>query len=134
MTPQPLTEIYQGYLTCLNAQDWGNLGQFVARDVRHNDLPLGLTGYQQMLESDFRAIPDLHFKAEQMVVTPPVLACRLKFDCTPTGHLFGHPVNGRRVRFCEHVFYRFETGHIAEVWSIIDQVAIGCQLATQDCA
>jgi len=124
-----LEKTYEGYLACLNRQDWQNLGQFVAADVRHNGRPFGLTGYRQMLEQDFRAIPDLRFLAELVVANAPNLGCRLVFDCTPVGELFGLPVNGRRVRFDEHVFYRFDMDLIVEVWSIIDQAAIARQLS-----
>ncbi len=127
--PESLENIYEGYLDCLNRKDWQNLSQFVAVDVRHNGRPFGLSGYREMLEGDFRAIPDLRFHAELVVANPPMLGCRLVFDCTPVGELFGRPVNRRRVRFDEHVFYHFENGLIAEVWSIIDQAAIGRQLS-----
>ena len=128
-TADSLERIYNGYLDCLNRQDWPHLGQFVATDVRHNGRPFGLAGYQRMLEGDFRAIPDLQFRAEFIVTNPPLLGCRLVFDCTPVADLFGIAVNGRPVRFDEHVFYRFETGRIAEVWSIIDQAAIARQVS-----
>lgn len=124
-----LATIYQGYLDCLNRQDWLSLGRFVSQDARHNGRPMGLAGYRQMLEGDFRAIPDLRFHADLLAVTPPVVACRLMFDCTPIGDLFGLPVNGRRVRFAEHVFYRILDDRIAEVWSIIDRDAIAAQIA-----
>jgi len=38
------------------------------------------------------------------------------------------PVNGRRVSFCENVFYAFRDGRIEQVWSVIDKVAIEAQL------
>lgn len=127
--PRPVADIYAGYLECLNRQNWPDLGRYVTEDVCHNGRALGLSGYRRMLEDDFRAIPDLRFHADLIAVTPPVLACRLTFDCTPAGELFGLPVNGRQVRFAEHVFYRFAEDRIAEVWSIIDQAAIARQIS-----
>ena len=124
-----IEEIYKDYLACLNLQDWHELGRFVTEGVCHNGRAFGLAGYRRMLEGDFRAIPDLRFQAMLIAATPPVLACRLAFDCTPVGDLFGMPVNGRRIRFDEHAFYRFENGRIEEVWSIIDQAAIARQLS-----
>lgn len=38
------------------------------------------------------------------------------------------PVNGRRVQFCEHVFYEFEHRKIRRVWSVIDEAAIERQI------
>ncbi len=79
-------------------------------------------------EGDFRAIPDLHFDIHLLICEPPRIASRLRFDCTPTGILFGVPVNGRRVSFTEHVFYEFRDQRIVRVWSVIDKAAIEAQL------
>ncbi|WP_313197640.1 ester cyclase [Rhizobium sp.] len=126
---QDLEQIYSSYIDCLNRQDWLRLEDFVAADVVHNDRRFGLDGYRRMLESDFRAIPDLYFKIDLLVVDTQKVASRLAFDCTPVGQLFGLPVNGRRVRFSENVFYLFSEGRIVQVWSIIDTGVIEAQLA-----
>jgi predicted ester cyclase len=123
-----LAAIYSAYIACLNHQDWGQLDRFVAGDVRHNGRPLGLAGYRQMLEDDFREIPDLHFDVEMLLVQPPRLASRLAFACHPGGTFLGLPVNGRPVSFAENVFYEFRDDRIVEVWSIIDKAAIEAQL------
>ncbi len=96
---QGLEQIYRSYIDCLNRQDWLWLEDFVAADVVHNDRRFGLDGYRRMLESDFRAIPDLYFKIDFLVVDTQKVASRLVFDCTPVGQLFGLPVNGRRGDF-----------------------------------
>lgn len=126
---QGLEQIYRDYIDCLNRQDWSRLEDFVAADVVHNDRKFGLDGYRRMLESDFGAIPDLYFKIDLLVVDTQKVASRLAFDCTPVGQLFGLPVNGRRVRFSENVFYVFSNGRIVQVWSIIDTDVIKAQLA-----
>jgi len=123
-----LSQAYRGYIACLNAQDWDNLGQFLRDDVRYNGETVGVGGYRAMLEADFRAIPDLVFTIDLLVTEPPHVAARLKFDCTPVGELFGLPVNGRRVQFTENVFYEFAAGRIQAVWSVIDKAAIAVQL------
>lgn len=129
MSDGGLHDLYLNYLDCLNRQDWAHLGSFVAAKVIHNDRTFGLSGYREMLEGDFQAIPDLRFTPELITVATPHVACRLAFDCTPVGQLFGLPVNGRRVRFHENVFYRFENARISQVWSIIDLANISSQLA-----
>ncbi|HXT08135.1 MAG TPA: ester cyclase [Roseiarcus sp.] len=123
-----LEATYRGYLACLNAQNWPSLGRFVADNAQRNGELLGLAGYRAMLEADFRAIPDLAFVVELLAVDAPYVAARLRFDCSPRGEFLGLPVNGRRVIFAENVFYRFEAGKIAEVWSVIDKTAIEAQL------
>lgn len=128
MTPQDLSQFYQGYIDCLNARDWGRLGGFVHDAVVHNDRPLGLAGYRAMLEGDVHAIPDLRFAIGLSVSEPPILAARLLFDCRPTGVLFDLPVHGKRVTFAEHVIYKLEAGKIRWVWSLIDRAAIAAQI------
>ena len=128
MTRADLADIYRGYIACLNRQDWAKLGVFVDEDVYYNGTRIGLSGYREMLERDFRAIPDLYFDVQLLVSEPSRIASRLQFDCTPTGVLFGLPVNGKKVQFSENVFYEFLDRRIQDVWSIIDKAAIEAQL------
>ncbi|WFU77826.1 ester cyclase [Bradyrhizobium sp. CIAT3101] len=128
MTPAELADIYRDYIACLNRQDWPALGQFVHDEVTHNAWPLGLAGYRAMLERDFREIPDLHFNIKLLISEPPRIASRLKFDCKPVGNFLGLAVNGKRVSFCENVFYEFDDGRIRQVWSLVDKAAIEAQL------
>jgi predicted ester cyclase len=128
MTRAALADLYREYISCLNKRDWRRLGNFVDADVRHNGRRFGLSGYIEMLEKDFREIPDLRFNIRLLVADPPYIASRLDFDCTPKGKFFGLDVNGKRVSFSENVFYRFNDGKIAEVWSIVDKAAIEAQL------
>lgn len=128
MTELSLSETYRAYIACLNQQDWSRLGMFVGDEVIHNDQRIGLSGYREMLERDFREIPDLHFEIQLLVCEPPRIASRLHFDCSPLGTFLGLPVNGKRVAFTENVFYEFHDGRIRQVWSIIDKAAIERQL------
>lgn len=127
----PTTDLathYRDYIACLNGQDWTNLEQFVSEDVTYNDQPLGLLGYREMLEGNYRDIPDLHFDVELLVCGPSHVASRLRFDCAPIATFLGLQLNGRRVTFTENVFYRFGGGKIEAVWSIVDKAAIEAQL------
>jgi predicted ester cyclase len=128
MTKTDLSDIYRNYIACLNQQDWANLARFVHDDVQYNGKRIGLSGYRAMLEQDFRAIPDLHFDIHLLICEPPLVASRLRFDCTPKGRLFGLAVNGKRVSFSENVFYEFLDQRIEQVWSVIDKAAIESQL------
>jgi predicted ester cyclase len=128
MTRDELSDIYRGYIDCLNRQDWDRLGLFVDNAVEYNGAAVGLTGYRGMLEDDFRAIPDLRFAIEILIADPPRIASRLHFDCTPRAMLFDLPVNGKRVKFAENVIYEFSAGRIRKVWSIIDKAAIAEQI------
>jgi predicted ester cyclase len=128
VTKTDLSDLYRGYIACLNAQDWPKLGQFVHEEAIHNGRRLGLSGSRAMLERDFEEIPDLYFNVKMLICDPPYIASRLEFDCAPKGRFLGLPVNGRRVAFAENVIYEFRGAKIFEVWSVIDKAAIEGQL------
>ena len=129
MNNQTLKDAYTGYIACLNRQDLATLEDFVGDEVHYNGERVGLAGYRKMLERDFRAIPDLRFVIDLLIAEAPHIAARLMFDCTPVGDLFDVPVNGRRVRFTENVFYTFEAGRIVNVKSVIDKAAVAAQVS-----
>ena len=52
------------------------LEQFVLDEVRYNDQLIGLSGYREMLERDFAAIPDLYFDIQLLISDPPRIASR----------------------------------------------------------
>jgi predicted ester cyclase len=123
-----LSDVYRGYIACLNEQDWLKLEQFVREDVYYNGQQIGILSYREMLERDFGEVPDLYFNIQLLISDPPYLASRLEFDCTPKGKFLGLHVNGKRVSFTENVFYEFRREKIWHVWSVIDKAAIEDQL------
>ena len=128
MTSTSLSDLYRAYIDCLNRRDWEELGQYVDDEVEHNGRPLELSGYRDMLVKDFEDIPDLRFNVQLLACSPPLVAARLAFKCSPKGKFLGLNVNGRVVSFAENVFYEFKLSKIASVWSVIDKAAIEAQL------
>jgi predicted ester cyclase len=123
-----LSDLYRAYIDCLNRRDWEELGQYVDDEVEHNGRPLELSGYRDMLVKDFEDIPDLRFNIQLLACSPPLVAARLAFKCSPKGKFLGLNVNGRVVSFAENVFYEFKLSKIVSVWSVIDKAAIEAQL------
>ena len=79
MKKAELTEAYLDYIACLNKQDWTAIGRFVDDEAHYNGRPIGLSGYREMLERDFREIPDLFFNIDLLLSDPPHIAARLRF-------------------------------------------------------
>lgn len=124
-----LAEIYQGYIDCLNTQNWDNLGRYVGQTVAYNGETVGLEAFRQARMQEFRDVPDLIFQVRMLVIDGNTLASRLSFDIRPSGRFLGLPVNGRRISFSENVFYEFEGGKIVRIWSVIDKAAVERQLS-----
>ncbi len=123
-----LSDVYRGYIACLNTQDWPKLDQFVHDDVSYNGQQIGIGGFRELLQRDFENIPDLSFSIQLLISDPPYIASRLGFDCTPRGTFLGLQVNGKSVSFSENVFYEFRGEMIWHIWSVIDKAAIEAQL------
>ena len=123
-----LSDIYRGYIACLNKRDWPRLEKFVHDEVHYNGRRVGILKYREMLERDFDEIPDLYFNIQLLISEPPYIASRLIFECTPKGKFLGLNVNGKRVSFAENVYYEFRREKIGQVWSVIDKAAIEAQL------
>ncbi|WP_086680813.1 ester cyclase [Amycolatopsis pretoriensis] len=104
------------------------MGTFAHDPVVHNDRTLSLTAFQDLLKRDATEIPGLRYAVERLVVQGGQVACRIRFDCTPAADFRGLPTTGKRVSFVEHVFYRYDDGKIAEIWSLVDTEAIREQL------
>jgi predicted ester cyclase len=128
MADVDLADRYRGYLTCLNERRFHDLPEFVHEPVVHNDRTLRIAEFQDLLRRDAAEIPDLNYEIERLVVQGEQVACRIRFDCTPTASFRGIPPAGRPISFVEHVFYRYEDGRIAQIWSLIDMEAIREQL------
>jgi len=123
-----LEQRYRDYLAVLNERRFDDLPAFVADDLVYDDEPLGAARYRALLEDDVRRIPDLSYDLVHVVVAGDHVAARLRFDCTPVATFQGLEPSGGRVRFTEHVFYRFSGDRIAQVWSLLDVAALQRQL------
>ncbi len=119
---------YLDYIAALNGRRLDELPEFVADRLVYNDAPMTGGQYRELLERDMRTIPDLFFDVQQLVVDSGAVACRIRFDCTPSGPFRGLQPTGSRVLFDEHVFYRFEKQRIVQVCSLLDVAALERQL------
>jgi predicted ester cyclase len=134
--PPDLESRYRAYLGALNERRLDDLVEHVHDELTYNGEPMTRRQYQELIAVDLAAAPDLVYDAQIVVAANDVaggqVACRLIFDCTPQGEFLGFRPDGARLRFSEHVFYRYQDGRIAAVWSMIDRAAIAEQLSGQD--
>jgi predicted ester cyclase len=124
----PLERTYRRYLRALNERRFDDLVEFVHDELTYNDEAITREDYAALLTSDVRRIPDLHYAVDLLLVAGDHVSCRIAFDCTPEGDFLGVAVDGQRVSFVEHVFYRFRDDRIEQVWSLIDTDSIRRQV------
>jgi predicted ester cyclase len=128
MTDADLESRYRAYLDVLNDRRLDDLVHHVADELTYNGEPMTRRQYRDLIAADLAAAPDLVYDAHLVVAAGDRVAGRLVFDCAPEREFLGFTPDGRRLRFAEHVFYRYRDGLIAEVDSLIDRAAIEAQL------
>lgn len=121
--------VYRDYIDALNDRRFEDLGQFVHDHLVYNDAAITREQYVAMLVDDVRAIPDLHYVIDLLVVDDKLVSARLWFDCRPQGRFVGIETDGRRMAFAEHVLYRWRDRRIEKVWSLLDTDAVRAQAA-----
>lgn len=124
-----LERVYRDYIHTLNERRFEDLNQFVHAQLVYNDAAITREQYVAMLVDDVRAIPDLRYGIDLLVVNKDLVSARLWFDCSPQGSFLGIEVDGRRMAFAEHVLYRLREGRIERVWSLLDRDAVRDQAA-----
>jgi predicted ester cyclase len=131
VTGESLERHYLRYIDALNERRFADLPTFVADHLVYNETSISGGQYREMLEDDVRRIPDLFFDVRHLVVSGGLVACRLRFECTPVEVFQGLQPTGRPVVFAEHVFYQFEDDRIVQVWSLLDLAALQGQLTPE---
>jgi predicted ester cyclase len=123
-----LERTYRRYIDALNERRF-DLREFVHDHLIYNGNSITRLQYAAMLEEDVRAVPDLHYDIDLLVVGEQDIGCRLWFECHPRAEFLGVAVAGRPVSFAEHVFYQVREGRIEQVWSLLDKDAVQRQAA-----
>jgi predicted ester cyclase len=104
----------------------------VDKDFHDNTLPEGRPqGPKGLLFASqaFRsAVPDLHCKIEDLLVSGDKITARLTFTGTHKGEFMGYPATGKPVRFFAIDVLRIRGGRIVEDWHLEDNLSLLEQL------
>lgn len=101
-------------------------------DVRlHNPVPSTATGPQAVKEV-FRQLhktfPDLHVSVDDLIEEGDKVVVRSTVTGTNQGDYLGRPPTGKSVAYEEIFIGRFVDGRIAELWGVVDALAMLKQL------
>ena len=93
------------------------------------DFPPTREGLKRFIRAWHEGMPDVRFRAEDVVAEGDRVAGRFRVRGTHTGTLFGIPATGKQVDMGLMVFARFdEAGKWVEDWAVVDQFAMLQQL------
>ena len=90
--------------------------------------PQGLNGLLYASQTFRSAVPDLHCKIEDLLVSGDKITARLTFTGTHKGEFMGQPATGKPVRFFAIDILRIRGGKIVEDWHLEDNLTLLEQL------
>jgi predicted ester cyclase len=129
MTYQELRDFYLRYVDLLNAREFERLDEFVHDEVTQNGVPATREDMAAALREHTRAIPDLVWDVQALVIEGNRIAARLRDTGTPEQEWFGLAPSGASVTFDECAFYEVRDGRLAHTWYLMDAEAVRRQLA-----
>ena len=125
MTRDGFEAHYRGYIACLNERRIDEAAAYYLDDIWYNGERMTREQWRKRaIEDSFRAIPDLLWQIEQVVIEGDTIAVRLVDTGILKQDWQGLKATGRSASFGENVFYRFRDKSICEVWSIVDLTAL----------
>lgn len=125
MSAQDLEAHYRQYIDEINAGHADQLDDFVHENVLYNGNQLTKDEYQHLITDSQKAISNLYFEIQMLVVSNNQVGCRIHFpNVTLEKEFLGQQPTGKSISFSEHVFYKFREGKIYEVWSLLDERAV----------
>jgi steroid delta-isomerase-like uncharacterized protein len=105
------------------------LPELVAEDVLlHPGDERGIQVYRTLLDRAQTAFSEREFSIESIIASDDLVAARWKMDAIHSGPIGGLAATGKRIQQNANVFFRFERGKIAEVWTQFDQMGVLRQL------
>ncbi len=115
-----------------NRKDLGALDQYITADAVDHEVPPGfppgLEGTKQFLGVFFKAFPDLHVTAHDMIAEGDKVVARAGFTGTHTGEFLNIPSTGKKVSVSAIDVLRFERGKLVEHWGLTDQLGLMQQI------
>jgi len=116
----------------LNSHNLDALDQFFSTDIIDHSLspawPHGIAALKQIMDSDYRLLPDLHYTIEDMIAEDDKVAVRFRRRGTDRGEFMGIAPSGREITWMGIDIFRIADGRIVEHWGNFDQLGMRQQL------
>jgi steroid delta-isomerase-like uncharacterized protein len=124
-----IATIRRFYGEAFGANRLDRLPELVAENVLlHPGDEHGIDAYRTLLNRAQTAFSERRFSIESIIAGNDLVAVRWKMDAIHSGPIGGLAATGKPIQQNANVFFRFELGKIAEVWTQFDQMGVLRQL------
>ncbi|OGO41830.1 MAG: hypothetical protein A2137_06330 [Chloroflexi bacterium RBG_16_58_8] len=101
--------------------------KYVAHPLTGDEVK-GTDGFKQLVTTMRTAVPDLHITIDSMVAEGDTVAARYTYTGTFTGEIPGYKPTGKKFKWTDALFHRFEGGKQVEAWTFADSLVRSRQL------
>ena len=128
MTDNGLRSWYLRYVAQLNAHEFDGMDEFIAERVLLNGEPGTRDDVIAVQEQDVDAVPDLHWKVEELLFDRDRIAVRAINTGTPVKEWLGVPPSGASFEIVEHAIYKVGNGRFVQMTALHDSAEMRRQL------
>jgi len=124
--------VVQSFVEAWNTRDLGRFDDLMADDARLTvggaTMSCSPIATRAIAEHWLDGFPDYRFELLQLIADGDLVAARMPFSGTHTGHVLDLRATGRRVEVGEIVIFRVVDGRIVEAWEEWDEYGMRQQL------
>jgi predicted ester cyclase len=128
MSDTNLRDFYERYIEALNAHEFDRMDEFVHESIVMHSEPSSRAALVAQLNSIVDAVPDFHWKTEELAINGDSLAARLINTGTPAKEWLGAAPTGKSIEIVEYAIYRIRDGKFLHMSAIHDAEALQKQL------
>jgi predicted ester cyclase len=129
MSKTNLRELYERYISALNAHEFNRMDEFVHDTIVMHSEPSSRAALVAQLDSIVDAVPDFHWETEELAINGDSLAARLINTGTPTKEWLGAAPTGKPIKIVEYAIYKVRDGKFLHMSAIHDAEALQRQLS-----
>jgi len=124
-----LREWYLRYIAALNAREFDVMDEFINDRVLLNGEPGTRDDVIAVQKYDVDAVPDLHWKVDELLLDRDRVAVRAINTGTPAKEWLGVAPSGASFEIVEYAIYRVSDGRFAQMTAMRDSAELLRQLA-----
>lgn len=128
MTENSLRDLYLRYIAVLNAHEFGGMDEFIAEEVLLAGEPGTRCAVVEVLEGIVDAVPDIHWRIEEMLFDRDGIAVRLTNTGTPAKEWLGVRPSGASFTIVEYAIYKVRDGRFIHMTNLHDSAEMLRQL------
>lgn len=120
MSNPDLRQFYDRYIAALNAHEFHRMPEFIADSVTLNGNPGSRADVMAVLTGDAKAVPDLRWRLDSLIVDGDRLGARLTNFGTPASEWLGVAPSGKSFEVTEYAVYTVRNGRFIHMAAIHD--------------